>query len=275
MGIKTDVAKDNLSCQSPFYKKRVIFVEDENDPVNADAVRGHLEAVGQSQHTPTFYEKYIKRLFDIVISFFSIIVFSPVFAITAIIIKIDDPGPAIFRQKRICRENGYFELKKFRSMKLDTPKNVPTHQLENPEQYFLRIGKFIRKTSIDELPQLVNVLSGSMSLVGPRPALWNQEFLIAERDKYGANDIRPGLTGFAQISGRDKLEISDKAQLDGEYAAKLKESSIAGFKMDVKIFFLTIKSVFKREGVVEGGTGTLKKLEAQETEEEETKLINV
>lgn len=244
--------KKNPELQNPMYKKRVVFVEDENDPVNADSMRGHLEIVGESDHTPTFYEKYVKRGFDIILSILGLIVLSPICAIIAIAIKTDDPGPVIFKQKRIARGNGYFDLMKFRSMRLDTPHNVPTHMLKNPEQYLLKSGKLIRKLSVDELPQLLNILSGSMSIIGPRPALWNQDYLVAERDKYGANDIRPGLTGLAQMSGRDELEIPEKARLDGEYAAALKQSGFSGFKMDLKVFFGSIKAVVKRDGVVEG-----------------------
>ena len=244
---KIDPAKQN-----PMYHKKVVFVEDENDPVNADAVRGHLEVVGEREYSSTFYEKYIKRVIDVVLSVIGLIVFSPLLAVTAIAIKLDDPGPVIFRQKRISQGNGYFELMKFRSMRLDTPHNVPTHQLENPDMYLLRIGKLIRKLSIDELPQLLNIIKGSMSIVGPRPALWNQEFLIGERDRYGANDVRPGLTGLAQMSGRDELEIPVKAKLDGEYTAALKKSSLSGFLMDVRVFFGSILTVLKRDGVVEG-----------------------
>lgn len=252
-GVKTESKnKVDPAMQNPMYHKRVVFVEDENDPVNADAVRGHLEVVGEREYSSTFYEKYIKRVIDVVLSVIGLIVFSPLLAVTAIAIKLDDPGPVIFRQKRISRGNGYFELMKFRSMRLDTPHNVPTHQLENPDKYLLKSGKLIRKLSIDELPQLLNIIKGSMSIVGPRPALWNQEFLIGERDRYGANDVRPGLTGLAQMSGRDELEIPVKAKLDGEYTAALKKSSLSGFLMDVRVFFGSILTVLKRDGVVEG-----------------------
>ena len=172
--------------------------------------------------------------------------------IIALVIKIDDPGPAIFKQNRVGKNKELFQLYKFRSMKVSTP-DIPTHLLENPEQYISRVGNFIRKTSLDELPQLFNILSGKMSVVGPRPALWNQDDLIAERDKYGANDVRPGLTGWAQINGRDELEIPDKAKLDGEYIEKL------SFWFDCKCFFGTFLSVLKSDGVVEGGTGELNK----------------
>lgn len=177
-------------------------------------------------------------------------------AVVAIVIKLDSPGSAIFKQKRVGKGKKLFILYKFRSMKTNTP-DIPTHMLDNPEQYISKVGKFIRKTSIDELPQLFNILKGDMSIIGPRPALWNQADLIAERDKYGANDIRPGLTGLAQINGRDELEIPVKASLDGEYTEKI------GFLFDCKCFFGTIAAVLKSDGVVEGGTGELEKEKEQ------------
>lgn len=177
--------------------------------------------------------------------------------IISIIIKSEDPGPAIFKQKRVGKKkNGeitYFELYKFRSMKLSTPHDTPTHLLKNPEQYLLKCGKTIRKYSLDELPQMFNILKGDMAIIGPRPALWNQDDLVAEREKYGANDCKPGLTGWAQINGRDELEIPIKAKYDGEYAAK------EGIMMDARCFLGTIFKVFRAEGVVEGGTGEMKK----------------
>lgn len=252
---------DRPEEQNPMKGKKVVFVETDTDPVNADGKQGHLEAVGESDYTPTFYDRYIKRGFDVVLSFGGLVVLSPLYAFAAIAIKKDDPGPAIFKQKRVAQSKGYFELMKFRSMKLDTPKNVPTHMLDNPEQYLLKSGKLFRKLSIDELPQLWNIFIGNMSVIGPRPALWNQDYLTAERDKYGANDVKPGLTGLAQAHGRDELEIPDKAKLDGEYAAALKKSSWSGFMMDVKVFMDSVKAVLKSDGVVEGGTGELHKQE--------------
>ena len=192
------------------------------------------------------YKNFIKRGLDIILSLFAIILLSLPMLIIAIAIKIDDPGPAIFKQKRVGKNKEIFWLYKFRSMKLNTPE-LPTHLLKNPEQYISKIGKFIRRTSLDELPQIFNIFTGKMSIIGPRPALWTQDDLIVERDKYGANDIRPGLTGWAQINGRDELDIETKARLDGEYAEKL------SFSFDLKCFFGTIKSVLKSEGVVEGG----------------------
>ncbi len=206
------------------------------------------------------YIKFFKRLIDIVLSGIGIIVLSIPMLIVAIIIKLQDKGPALFKQKRIGLHKKTFMLYKFRSMKMSTPKDTPTHMLENPQQYLLPIGGLIRKLSIDELPQMFNIFKGNMSIIGPRPALWNQDDLIAERDKYSANDVLPGLTGWAQINGRDELEIPVKAKLDGEYVEKI------GFGMDIKCFFRTILSVLKKDGVVEGGTGEMKK----EKKEEET-----
>lgn len=203
------------------------------------------------------YKHFFKRLIDIVLSFCGIIVLAIPMLIVVIAIKIDDPGPAIFKQKRVgMKKNGeitYYNMAKFRSMKINTP-DVPTHLLENPEQYISRIGAFLRKSSIDELPQIYQILTGKMSIIGPRPALWNQYDLIAERDKYGANDIRPGLTGWAQINGRDELSIEEKAKLDGDYVAALNAGGFNGLSMDIKCFIGTIIKVLKRDGIVEGGT---------------------
>ena len=201
------------------------------------------------------YKKFGKRLIDIILSAFGIVVLTPVWLILAIAIKMDDPGPIFFRQKRIAQDKDgkqqFFQIYKYRSMKMCTPRDCPTHLLENPEQYITRVGGFLRKTSLDELPQIFNILAGQMSIIGPRPALWNQDDLYEERAKYGANGVKPGLTGWAQINGRDELPIDVKARLDGEYVRKL------SFGFDVKCFFGTIVSVLKHDGVVEGGTGTL------------------
>lgn len=199
------------------------------------------------------YEKYLKRVIDIVLSGLGLICLSWLYLILIIAIKFDDPGPAFFTQKRVGKGKSYFQLHKFRSMKMDTPHDVPTHLLENPEQYITRVGKFLRKSSLDELPQIWDIFVGNMSIVGPRPALWNQDDLIAERDKYGANDVMPGLTGWAQINGRDELQIGEKARLDGEYVQKM------SFDFDVRCFFRTVVFVLRRDGVVEGGTGELEK----------------
>ena len=199
------------------------------------------------------YRNYIKRILDLIISYVGLVALSPIFLFIIIAIKLDSPGPIFFRQKRIGLKKSYFYILKFRTMRIDTPKDTPTHLLENPEQYITKVGGFLRKTSLDELPQIFNIIRGEMSIIGPRPALWNQADLIAERDKYGANDVMPGLTGWAQINGRDELEIPIKAKLDGEYVRKL------SFRFDVRCFLGTISSVLNHEGVVEGGTGKLKK----------------
>ena len=204
------------------------------------------------------YEKYLKRVIDCVLSFLGLVLLSWFYLIMIIAIKIDDPGPAFFTQKRVGKDKSHFALHKFRSMKMSTPHDMPTHLLENPEQYITRIGRFMRKYSIDELPQIWDIFVGKMSVIGPRPALWNQYDLIAERDKYGANDVKPGLTGWAQINGRDELEIDVKAELDGVYVAELKKGGWSGFLMDCKCFLGTVASVLKHDGVVEGGTGALK-----------------
>lgn len=208
------------------------------------------------------YKKFGKRLIDVLLSACGIVVLIPLWVILAIAIKIDDPGPVFFRQKRIGQDvNGqkqFFQIYKYRSMKMCTPKDCPTHLLKNPEQYITKVGGFLRKTSLDELPQIFNILAGQMSIIGPRPALWNQDDLYEERAKYGANEVKPGLTGWAQINGRDELPIDVKASLDGEYVRNL------SFGFDVKCFFGTIVSVLKHDGVVEGGTGTL----TQEAEKE-------
>ena len=199
------------------------------------------------------YQKYAKRLIDLLLSACAIVVLSPMYLLICIAIVADDPGPVFFRQKRVGIHKTHFLILKFRTMKVSTPKDVPTHLLENPEQYITRVGKFLRKTSLDELPQIFQIFTGKMAIIGPRPALWNQFDLIAERDKYGANDVRPGLTGWAQINGRDELPIDVKARFDGEYVQNL------SFAFDCKCFFGTIRSVLKSEGVVEGGTGQLEK----------------
>ena len=221
------------------------------------------------------YKCFIKRLIDLFLSTIGIIALALPMLIVAIAIKIDDPGPVLFKQKRVGqKKNGqitYFMIWKFRSMKMSTPHDTPTHLLENPEQYITRVGKFIRKTSIDELPQIYQVFTGKLSAIGPRPALWSQDDLVAEREKYGANDVKPGITGWAQINGRDELEIDVKAKFDGEYAAALNAGKFKGFAMDVKCFFGTIVSVLKSDGVVEGGTGEMKK--NQKAVEEEKEIV--
>ena len=197
--------------------------------------------------------KFIKRSLDVFLSLVGMLILSPFILILIIVIKLDSKGPVLFKQKRIGIHKKTFQILKFRTMRIDTPKDTPTHLLENPEQWITRVGKFLRKTSLDELPQIWNIFVGDMSIIGPRPALWNQYDLIEERDRYGANDVLPGLTGWAQIHGRDELPIAKKAELDGYYVQHL------SFGLDVRCFFGTIKSVAKSEGVVEGGTGNMEK----------------
>lgn len=241
--------------KNPFEGKKVVLIEDENDKENVDGVKGHLEATGDSDYNPGFYERRIKRAIDVVLSFGGLVVLSPVFAVIALAIKIENPGPVFFTQKRVGQNKRYFKLHKFRSMKMSTPHDVPTHQLENPEQYITKVGKFLRAHSLDELPQIWDIFVGNMSVIGPRPGLWNQDLLTAERDKYGANDVKPGLTGWAQINGRDELEIPDKAKLDGEYVKKI------GLAMDIKCFLGSIHVIGKDESVIEGGTGAMEERE--------------
>ncbi len=252
--------RENQSSEyrNPFEGKKVIFVENPFEAENADGVRGHLEAVGDSDYIPNFYTRVIKRGGDTILSAFALILLSPVFLFLSIAIYLDDPGSIFFTQKRLGKNKRYFPLHKFRSMKMCTPHDTPTHMLENPEQYITRMGKFLRAHSLDELPQIWDIFVGNMSIIGPRPGLWNQDLLTAERDKYNANDIQPGLSGWAQINGRDSIEIPDKAKLDGEYVEKI------GFLMDLRCFFGTIFSVLRKDGVVEGGTGALQNSASQE-----------
>lgn len=247
------VYKNEPKQKNPLEGKKVIFVENENEPENADGVRGHLEAVGESCHQAGFYEKYIKRGLDVLLSFGGLVILSPVFLILAVAIYIDDTGPVLFTQKRVGKNKEFFKLHKFRSMRMSTPHDKPTHMLENPEQYITRVGKFLRAHSLDELPQIWDIFIGNMSVIGPRPGLWNQDLLTAERDKYGANDVRPGLTGWAQINGRDELEMPEKAKLDGEYIARM------GIGMDVKCFLGSVGVFGGDDSVVEGGTGKMVK----------------
>ena len=216
-------------------------------------MRGHLEAVGKAESHRSFYDRVVKRCIDVVLSFLGLVILSPVYLILCIAIYVDDPGPIFFAQKRVGKNKQYFRLHKFRSMKMSTPHDVPTHMLENPDQYITRVGKFLRKSSLDELPQIGDIFVGNMSIIGPRPALWNQDLLTAERDKYGANDIKPGLTGWAQINGRDELEIPVKARYDGEYAEQL------SFKFDIKCFLGSLHVFKSDDSVVEGGTGEMKR----------------
>ena len=206
------------------------------------------------------YQKLFKRVIDVVLALLGLVILSPLFLIVIIAIKLSSKGPILFKQKRVGKDKELFNIYKFRTMKIDTPKEAPTHLLKNPDSYITKMGKVLRKTSLDELPQLINILKGEMSVIGPRPALWNQYDLVTERDKYQANDIYPGLTGWAQINGRDELPIQKKAVLDGVY---MKEIS---FLFDVKCFVGTIISVVKNDGIVEGGTGSLKNREALEND---------
>lgn len=199
------------------------------------------------------YRNCIKRWIDFTLSIAGLVVLSPVFVVLAIAIKLDSPGPVLFMQKRVGMNKRHFNIYKFRTMRIDTPRDTPTHLLEDPDRYITKMGKFLRKTSLDELPQIINILFGQMAIIGPRPALWNQYDLIEERDKYGANDIRPGLTGWAQINGRDELPIEVKAKYDGEYVRRM------SFLFDLKCFVGTIMTVIRHEGVVEGATGELQK----------------
>ena len=205
----------------------------------------------------TLYRRYVKRWIDVLLSALGIILLSPFWIAIVAAIKLDSKGPILFRQKRVGLRKGYFMIWKFRTMRIDTPKDVPTHLMADPGRWITRVGRFLRKTSLDELPQLYNILIGDMSVIGPRPALWNQDDLIAERDRYGANDVRPGLTGGAQINGRDELEIPVKAKLDGDYVKRM------SFPFDCRCFFGTILSVLRRDGVVEGGTGEMGKDKGQ------------
>lgn len=247
------IFENDPNQKNPLEGKRVIFVEDEKDKENADGIKGHLVEIGDSLYRPSFYEKYIKRGMDVLLSFGGLVVLSPIMGTIALAIKLEDPGPVLFTQKRLGQNKQYFKLHKFRSMRMSTPHDVPTHMLDNPDQYITKVGKFIRAHSLDELPQIWDIFIGNMSVIGPRPGLWNQDLLTAERDKYSANDVKPGLTGWAQINGRDELEIPDKAKLDGEYVKHL------GPKMDTKIFLDSLHVFSKDESVVEGGTGEMKK----------------
>lgn len=222
-------------------------MDEDNSYINTDAGKTHMGA----------YEGTVKPVLDRVLSFGGLLLLSPLFAAVSAAVWMDDPGPVLFTQKRIGRDKTYFLCHKFRTMKMSAPHDVPTHRLEHPEQYITRVGRVLRKSSLDELPQIWDIFRTRMSVIGPRPALWNQDDLVEERDKYGANDILPGLTGWAQIKGRDELEIPDKAKLDGEYAAALQKGGMTAFWMDVKCFFGTISSVIRHDGIVEGGTGSI------------------
>ena len=242
------VYRNNPEEKNPMEGKRVRFISNPNEKENADGVKGHLEAIGDAEHKSSVYEKVFKRVIDMILSFGGLVVLSPVFLILSLWIVIDDPGPVLFTQKRVGKNKQYFKLHKFRSMKMSTPHNIPTHMLRDPEQYITKSGKFIRAHSLDELPQIWDIFIGNMSVIGPRPALWNQDLLTSERDKWNANDIKPGLTGWAQINGRDELEIPVKAKLDGDYTSHL------SLCFDIKCFLGSLRVFIGDKSVVEGGT---------------------
>ena len=216
------------------------------------------------------YSGFLKRFFDLILSAVAIVILAIPMLVVSVIIKLDSPGPVFFKQKRVGLNKKLFTIFKFRSMPINVPKDMPTHMFEDKNQ-LSRFQRFIRRSSVDELPQIFNIFVGQMSIVGPRPALWNQDDLIAERDKYGANDVKPGLTGWAQINGRDELEIPHKARLDGEYTAALKAGKFKGVMMDARCFFGTFLSVLRSDGVVEGGTGELNKNRSDEDSEKKEK----
>ena len=249
---------DSPGDRNPVEGKSVVFVESADDPPNADGACGHLEATGPAILHETFYSRFVKRALDLILSFFGLVLLSPVLLAISLAIVLEDPGPVLFSQKRVGKNKRFFRVHKFRSMKMDTPHDVPTHMLGNPDRYITRIGRFIRAHSLDELPQIWDIFIGNMSVIGPRPALWNQDLLTAERDKYGANAPKPGLTGWAQINGRDELEIPVKAP------AHLARGGFHAFFFDCRCFLGTVFSVARGEGVVEGGTGALRKKEDTE-----------
>lgn len=246
----SSVYRNEPAQKNPMEGKKVRFVDGLEE--NADGVPGHLEAIGVSEYQLGFYGKYVKRVLDIILSFGGLVLLSPLFLGLSVAILVDDPGNVFFTQKRVGQNKQYFKLHKFRSMKMSTPHDVPTHMLVDPDAYITKVGHFIRTHSLDELPQIWDIFIGNMSVIGPRPALWNQDFLTAERDRYHANDVKPGLTGWAQINGRDELEIPVKARLDGEYAQK------QSFLFDCKCFLGSLHVFSKDDSVVEGGTGTMK-----------------
>ena len=234
------------------------LAEKNREPESIDSKNPYLSKKPEDKGPKGFYVKYGKRMIDKGISFLGLVTLAPLYGLISLAVYLDDPGPVIFTQKRVGKGKHFIEVHKFRSMKMSTPHDVPTHLLKNPEEYITKVGRFLRKSSLDELPQVWDIFRGKMSIIGPRPALWNQEDLVAEREKYGANDIMPGLTGWAQINGRDELEIPVKAKLDGDYAKGLSSGGINAFLQDIRCFLGTVKSVLKNDGVVEGGTGALR-----------------
>lgn len=235
------------------------LAEKNREPEGIDSKNPYLSKKPEDKGPKGFYVKYGKRMMDKGISFLGLVTLAPLYGLISLAVYLDDPGPVIFTQKRVGKGKHFIEVHKFRSMKMSTPHDVPTHLLKNPEEYITKVGRFLRKSSLDELPQVWDIFRGKMSIIGPRPALWNQEDLVAEREKYGANDIMPGLTGWAQINGRDELEIPVKAKLDGDYAKGLSSGGIKAFLQDIRCFLGTVKSVLKNDGVVEGGTGAMNK----------------
>lgn len=243
-------------------KDNSYFCSSDNEKVGIARYAGMDGMAGEAERT--VYEQFIKPMLDRILSFTGVIILFPIFVFIALAIMIDDPGPVFFKQKRIGVNCHYFYLHKFRTMKTCTPYDVPTHELINPEQYITRVGRVLRRTSLDELPQMYDIFRGKMSVIGPRPALWNQDDLVSLRSGSGLNDIdansvTPGLTGYAQIKGRDELELNVKAGYDRKYVSVLRDSSMSGFMMDVRCFFGTLVAVLRHDGVVEGGTGALSK----------------
>ncbi len=237
------------------------------DVKNIDDDNAYLDDTNfKCQRKAGWYEGKFKPMLDKVLAFTGLLILAPLYSVISLAIFIDDPGPVLFTQKRVGKEKHFFLIHKFRSMKMNTPHDVPTHLLSDPEQYITRVGRILRKTSLDELPQVWDIFAGNMSIIGPRPALWNQKDLVAERERYGVNDVKPGMTGWAQINGRDELEIEEKAKLDGEYVDHLHQGGIKALFFDVKCFLGTIKSVLGSDGVVEGGTGELHKNDIQAVE---------
>lgn len=244
---KGDSIYDNAPEEkNPLQGQMVKFIADDSESENADGVRGHLVSVGKSNPDTSFYDRFVKRGIDKTLSFAGLVVLAPIYAGISLAIVIDDPGPVLFTQKRVGKDKEYFKLHKFRSMKMSTPHDVPTHMLENPEQYITRVGKILRKLSLDELPQIWDIFIGNMAIIGPRPALWNQDLLTAERDKLRVNDIMPGLTGLAQLSGRDELSIATKASFDGKYKMTM------SLKLDMKLF-ITSFGVFTGDSSIKEG----------------------
>ena len=245
-----------IGAEAPSINNDNPYLHPNQESVLPEEMQG-LKLPQKPNRRTGFYELFWKRLIDEILSFFGLVILSPLFLILIIWVKTDDPGPAFFTQKRVGKGKNYFALHKFRSMKMSTPHDMPTHMLENPDQYITKAGRFLRKSSLDELPQIWDIFRGRMSVIGPRPALWNQADLVAEREKHAANDVAPGLTGWAQINGRDELTIEDKAALDGDYCRSI------SLGMDIKCFFRTIKSVAKSDGIVEGKAPAVQENEGQ------------